>query len=342
MDKKHLIIGFIVAIAALYLTFRNVALDELLESLKAIKYFYLLPSVVLGFLIFVLRAYRWKFLVHSIKETSARRLMAPLCIGFMGNLLPARAGEFIRAYLLGKKEGISVSASFATIFVERIFDMLTLLAMTVWLLLFRSEVFDGIDGFGGYSMVELLKKFGWFSLALSMGIIVFSYSLVHWNEKMTGMIRVLLSPFSEKFKNKVLHLVDSFSTGLHILKDFKAIAIVSLLSLAVWLASTLAYYPIYLAFGFDELPLTSMVVLTVVVCVLISLFPTPGFLGSFQVGCVVALHNIFHVPEAQAASFGMVTWATQFGALIALGSFYILKEGFSLKQLANAKEEVDV
>lgn len=342
MDKKHLFIGLFIAGAALYLTFRNVALDELILSLKSIEYFYLVPAMGLGALSFVLRAYRWTFLVSSLKKTSTGRLMAPLCVGFMGNLLPARAGELIRAYLLGKKEGISVSASFATIFVERIFDMLSVLAMAVWLLLFQSSIFDGIAGFGGHSMIDLLKKFGWLSLALSLGIIIFSYSLVHWNEKMTAIIKVFLRPFPEKLGNKVLHLVDSFSTGLHILKDFKAIAMISLLSLVLWFVITFSYYPVYLAFGLNDLPPSSLVALTVIVCVFISLFPTPGFLGSFQVGCVVALHNIFHVPEAQAASFGMVTWTVQFGALIALGSFYLLKEGFSLKQLAHVKDEVDV
>ncbi len=341
MDKKHLIIGILIAGAALYLTFRNVSGQELMESLKRIQYVYLLPSMFIGFLSFFLRAYRWKFLVKSIKETTTARLMGPVCIGFMGNLLPARAGEFIRAFLLGKKEGISFSASFATIFVERIFDMLVLLVLTVWLLLFKSDIFEGIDGFGGYSMIALMHKFGWFSLALSFCIIAFSYALIHWNEGMVRLIKFFIRPLPENFQEKILHLADSFTSGLHILKDFKSIIIVTLLSFVVWGMIMFSYYPIYLAFGFTDLSLSSCVVLMVIVCVFISIFPTPGFLGSFQLGCVVTLHNIFGIAETEAASFGMVTWATQFGILIIFGTYYIFVEGFSLKQLTHAQEEME-
>ncbi len=341
MNKKHLYIGLVVTAAALYLTFRNVSFNELMSSLRQIEYLYLLPALFLIFLTFLLRAYRWKFLVFSVKETTTARLMSPLCIGFLGNLLPARAGEFIRAYLLGKKEGISFSVSFATIFVERIFDMLILLAMIVWLLLFKSDLFEGIDGFGGYSMMELLQKFGWFSLILSLSIIAFSYALIHWNEGMTRLIKFIIRPFSEALREKILHLVDSFVSGLHILKDFKSLAIIAVLSLFLWSIICLSYYPIYLAFGFNDLPLSSLVVLLIVVCVFISIFPTPGFLGSFQIGCVVALHNIFHVAEAEAASFGMVSWLVQFGVLASLGTYYALKEGLTIHQLAHVKEEID-
>lgn len=341
MDKKHLLVGLVITVAALYLTFRNVSLSELIVSLRQIKYFYLIPAMFLIYLTFLLRAYRWKFLVSSVKETTAWRLMPPVCIGFLGNLLPARAGEFIRGYLLGKKEGISISASLATIFVERIFDMLTLLVMIVWLLLFKSNLFEGIEGFGGYSMIELLHKLGWVSLVVSLGIIAFSYSLIHWNEKMMRIILFFLRPLSENLKQKILHLIDSFVSGLHILKDFRSLAIVTALSFAVWAGIVLSYYPIFLAYGFNDLPISSVVVLTVVVCVFITIFPTPGFLGSFQIGCVVALHNIFHIDETISASFGMVSWAANFGFLAVIGTYYIIQEGLSFKQLAHVQEEIE-
>ena len=310
-------------------------------SLQKIDYVYLLPAVILNYFTFLLRAYRWKFLVLSLKKTTTARLMGPVCVGFMGNLLPARAGEFIRAYLLAKKESLDFSASFATIFVERIFDMLSLLVFIIWLLLFRSDLFEGIDGFGGYTMIEVLQKLGWVSLIVSMGIIVFSYALIHWNERMMGLINFFTRPLPEKFREKIMRLMNSFAGGLHILKDFKSVVRVILLSTALWTVITLSYYPFFLAYGLQDLPFSSVVVLMVTVCAFITVFPTPGFLGSFQIACVVALHNIFHVAEAEAASFGMVAWAVGFGFLILIGTFYILREGLSIKQLAHVQEEMD-
>jgi len=341
MDKKHLFIGLGFAALALFLTFRNVSIQDLAASLQRIDYLYLLPAVVLNYLVFLLRAYRWKFLILSLKETTAARLMGPVCVGFMGNLLPARAGEFIRAYLLAKKESLDFSASFATIFVERIFDMLFLLGFIVWLLLFKSDLFEGIDGFGGYTMMEVLQKLGWISLVMSVGIVAFSYALIHWNEKMMNLINLFLRPLPERFREKILRLIDSFASGLHVLKDFKSVASVVLLSAALWAMITLSNYPIFLAYGWGDLPFSSLVVLMVTICAFITVFPTPGFLGSFQIACVVAMHNIFHVAEAEAASFGMVTWAVSFGFLIFIGTFYILREGLSIKQLTHVQEEMN-
>jgi len=342
MDKKHLAIGFFIAAVALYLTFRNVSLHELITSFQNIRYGYLLPAVILAGLTYVLRAYRWKFLISALKVTSTSRLMGPLCIGFLGNLLPARAGELIRAYLLGKKEGIGFSASLATIVLERVFDFLTMLAMTLWLVLYKSDLFENIDGFAGFSMMELLRKFGWFAFLLSIGLTAFSYALLHWHDRMIRLITIFVRPFPQKFGEKALHLAASFTSGLHILKDWKSLVIISLLSLVLWALITLANYPMYFACGFHDLPLSSLVVLQVSIAAFITIFPTPGFLGAFQIGCVLALHNIFQVSDADAASFGVVTWVAQFGLVGVLGSYYIVREGISFKQLARVAEEVDV
>jgi uncharacterized protein (TIRG00374 family) len=57
-----------------------------------------------------------------------RRLFPVVVIGYMGNnVYPARAGEVIRAYVLRRREGVSISASLATIIVERVFDGLVML-----------------------------------------------------------------------------------------------------------------------------------------------------------------------------------------------------------------------
>ena len=119
MNKKHLnlIIGLIIVVLFSYIAFKNVSLEELGKALKAVKYIYLIPAVMFVALTFLFRAMRWRYLVSSIKDVKTTHLFSPLMIGFMGNVLPARAGEFIRAYLLGKKENISFSASFATIVV---------------------------------------------------------------------------------------------------------------------------------------------------------------------------------------------------------------------------------
>ena len=74
------------------------------------------------------RTWRWHYLLRPLKRVPLGRLFPIVVIGYMGNnVYPARAGEFIRAYVLKRNEDVSASASFATIVVERIFDGIVML-----------------------------------------------------------------------------------------------------------------------------------------------------------------------------------------------------------------------
>jgi uncharacterized protein (TIRG00374 family) len=160
MNKKHLILGLIIVVVFSYLVFKNVSLTDLQNAFKEVEYLYLLPAVLLVALTFLFRAMRWRYLISSIKEVKTLRLFSPLMVGFMGNVLPARAGEFIRAYLLGKKENVSFSASFATIFVERLMDMLIFLLLLVGVLFFSADTFAQGDAGSNHRLMGYMIKFG--------------------------------------------------------------------------------------------------------------------------------------------------------------------------------------
>jgi len=83
------------------------------------------------------RTWRWHYLLRPLKSVPLGRLFPVVCIGYFGNnVYPARAGEVIRAFVLRRNEGISVSASFATIIVERVFDGLVMLLFVFFALPF--------------------------------------------------------------------------------------------------------------------------------------------------------------------------------------------------------------
>ena len=122
------LIVLVIAIGTLYYTLQNVSYKELETSLKNAELMYILPGLVLIVLSYVTRAYRWQILLRTFKKIPVKEIYSPLMIGFMGNVLPARAGEFLRAYLVGKKNDITFSGAFSTIIVERLFDLVCLLA----------------------------------------------------------------------------------------------------------------------------------------------------------------------------------------------------------------------
>ena len=157
---RQLIIGLGIAGAAVYFTLRNVSIKELMDSFKTIQYVYLLPAILLIISTYAVRAYRWQILVSPMKKVKLSAMLPPLMIGFMGNILPARAGEVLRAYLLGKQENIPFTGAIATIVVERLFDLLMLLLLFAWVLIFHADVFNSGSSWGGISIHSMATKFG--------------------------------------------------------------------------------------------------------------------------------------------------------------------------------------
>ena len=335
----QLIIGLIVAFAAVYYTMRNVSVSELMESFRHVNYIWLLPTFVLMCLTYVARAIRWRVLLLPVKEARTIELFSPLMVEFMAGVLPARAGELVRAYLLGKKFELSFASSLATIVVERLFDMILLLFLFSWILVFHGEIFDGDIAWSGISIKDLAFQFGIFSLALVLALIAFIYLLTFHNEKAMALVHWLVKPFSEKWQLKLILMTETFSQGLGVFRSLKALALIGVATAGVWALIVLQYYPLYWAYGLQDKSATSLILLTVMVCILITVLPTPAFLGSFNAGVLIALHEIMGEAEVATVSFGFVAWGVNFAVIVLGGVYFILHDHISVRKLVEIEED---
>lgn len=121
-------IGIGISAFFLFLLFRKIDFHKLAAAFRELDYRYIPPALLLTFVSYFLRAVRWKFLLLPIKRTRLANLFPSTLIGYMANnLLPARLGEFVRAYSLGQKEQIGTSAVFASLVVDRLCDGFTVL-----------------------------------------------------------------------------------------------------------------------------------------------------------------------------------------------------------------------
>ena len=79
---------------------------------------------------YLVRAFRWQYLLAPIGPTKFWAAFETTVIGFSANfLLPARPGEVLRPYLLARREHLAGSAAFATIILERLLDLVTVLLL---------------------------------------------------------------------------------------------------------------------------------------------------------------------------------------------------------------------
>jgi len=341
MKSKNLqlLLGLVIAGVALYFTFRGVSFSEIFQNILSLKIRYLPLAVVIFLLSFVVRAYRWRELLKSVKPVSVNRIYSPLMIGFMGNLLPLRAGEFIRAFLLGKREDVGFSASFATVVVERLFDLLAVLLLFAGVLALQPDVFVPRGGGADPRVAAAIRSFGVVSLAMCLGIIAFCYFLVHQQKGTLRLVRVFTGVLPRGAQDRVEGILRSFTEGLGILRDPRGLLVSSLLTGALWAVIVFGNYPLYYCYQIQNvLPLSSLAILIVMIAIAV-MIPTPGFVGPFQFAVTFVLSDLYGIDKSVAVSFSLVVWFLQMGLIFLAGLFFIVRDNISFFEMSRTAEQ---
>jgi uncharacterized protein (TIRG00374 family) len=209
--KKKLYIGILVSVVFLYLAFRKVDYTELWQALKGANYWFIIPNIILGIFTMWMRAFRWKYMVNPIKKVGLGRLFSSVMIGFMGNnVLPARLGEFIRAYSLGSKENISKSASFATIVVERLFDGFSILFI-LWATLLL------------FPFPEWVKRGSNLFLLMNLGLLFFLIFLEIKTDSTVKFFQYIFRILPHKLRMKAEEILLKFISGLKVFRNVSSL-----------------------------------------------------------------------------------------------------------------------
>lgn len=333
-------IGIIISIGCLYFVFRNIDIVKLLHTLQAGNYVYLLLSMFLQLLTIWLRAERWKYLLAPIKPLTFRHLVPATMIGFMANnVLPARAGEFIRAYVIGKKENISKTSSFATIILERVCDMITMLLFLLFLLF--TVQFPQASNAGTTSFIspDILTKAGILSAMFVIGLLIFLVALKEFPRQTTSIARRLLQPLPASLAHKAIKLLESFRTGLQVLKTGRHLFFLVFWSLLVWFLAVVAAWLILEAFALD-LPFIAAIFVTVLTAFSVAVPSSPGYIGPFH--AAVSASVLFFVPDMDksvAAGIAIVFHLTCILPITLAGLYYLWKENLSFAEIQHAEEE---
>ena len=125
------ILGIAITLVCLALAVYGVNFAELQKALAGANYALIVPALLLWLVGYIARTLRWRAILAGSPVGSLTGLFGVLMVGFAtNNLLPARLGEFARAYLLRRRTGLRKTFVLASIFLERIFDGLALVAVT--------------------------------------------------------------------------------------------------------------------------------------------------------------------------------------------------------------------
>lgn len=266
-----------------------------------------------------------------VKPVATMHLFSATSIGFMANmLLPARLGEFVRAYVIGDKEKISKSASLATIVVERVFDGLTVILILVFLLLLIQFPESS------KSMEKELKFFGLLSALFYAGVMGFCFFLNMNKDRALKVLARAMSPLPRKISERACHFFESFAAGLCVIKEKRLLVIASLFSGMLWVLSAAINFVVLLAFNLS-LPIYAPFLLTVFQAFGVMFPSSPGFIGTFHAASVAGF-AFFGVGFNMALSVSIVMHAMSFFPTVALGFAFLWAEKLSFRKIRSLDE----
>jgi len=168
-------------------------------------------------------------------------------VGFASGLLVPRAGELLRPWLVSRRHPISTSAGFATIILERLIDLITVLALFALYLFVLPAPAAQVEG----RLTELLKLGGAVTGAVALGVLAFLLALHANAERVVGAVERLLARAPHWLAEPFGRILHAFSPGSPSCGPGPASREDRLQSLVVWLLIALGFYLNHLAFRID-------------------------------------------------------------------------------------------
>jgi hypothetical protein len=314
-------LGVLISIAFLYLALRGLHLEELGMALRVANYLWLIPGIAVYFLGVWARAWRWHYLLRPVKAISTHAMFPIVAIGYMGNnIYPARAGEVLRAVVLRRREGVPVSASLATIIVERVFDGVVMLAF-VFLNLPELARLTHDSGFVGD--IQSLALWG---AAAFFGVLLIFLLAAMFPQRAEQMVTFWVNRLApNRFRERILHLSNRFLGGLESLRSPREALMIFVTSLVIWLLETGKYWFVMQAFPF-EVSFFALMLMNGIVNLATTIPSAPGYVGTFDAPGIAVL-VAYNVPRAVAAGYTLVLHVALWLPITALGAYYLAREG---------------
>ena len=341
-NRTRLVLGLAptaVFLAVLFFLFIRSDYETWLDALSEANYVWLTPALVAYFISFYLRAFRWRYLLSPFADTTTARLYPVVIVGYMANnILPLRAGEFVRSYYLSRREPVNGATALATIIVERVFDGLLML-----LLLFAGVLFLPFSGLpeGVREAVDIPV---WAAAAVMVvpfvgGFAVIILAALHPQKFLAvgnGLARRLHLP--TRFRALISAFAKRFIEGFEGLQRPGRLAKVAALTVPVWITEGVTYYFIALGFDLDShlgsqwLLVGSMLLIISLANLAISVPLSQGGVGPFEIFAALAL-VVLGVESVQASAYAVVLHATLLLPVIVVGLLYLAIRSISLGDL---------
>jgi uncharacterized protein (TIRG00374 family) len=284
---------------------------------------------------YLFRTIRWQYLLAPIGPTHFNAAFRMTVIGFAAStVLPARVGEVLRPYLLARREGLSATATFATIILERLLDLITVVLMLASFITIFDPGMTAVDP-RLYSAVKI-GALGAAALSLVTlgGVLVLSGHPALFD----ALLERLRGRLPDPLAAKVGSFGRAFLEGLAVIRRPTRLLNALLLSLPLWLSIATTIWLVPIAFGI-AVPFSGSFLLTALLVIGVAV-PTPAAIGGFHYFFRIGVMNFYNSPYDKAVGAATILHAISFIPVTIVGLLFMMQEGLGVGRARRLAGEV--
>jgi uncharacterized protein (TIRG00374 family) len=323
----RLLIAIGVSGACLYYATRGVAWADVTRQLGAARIEWVVGVALVSLACHVVRAQRWRILLRPVVASPFGAALSATLVGFGANMvLPLRLGEIVRPTLFARRVGIPLTPAVASIVVERVLDMLLVVACFVAATL-------------SFPKLAQYRAVGFVLGAVAAAAFAILYGLARNRQAADARFERVAPRLSLRAQRMVRPIVHGILDGARGLGDARTLFGVLVMSGVLWTLITATYALSFLAMDLP-VPLVSASLVTVVIVGFFAFMPqAPGFIGTWHAACVLSL-GLFGVSKDEAVGYAWLTWGVQMVLNVGAGAVALAFQDLSIRQLVVAPQDV--
>ena len=329
--------GLAVSLALLGWTLHDVNAREVLAHASRANPWLLLAAVALMTATFPIRTWRWRLMLRAGDDAPLpwMPLWHATAIGFMANnLLPARAGEFARAYVAKRQLPVRFTTALGSIGVERVMDGLVMVGLMA--VAIAAPSFPRNAMIGGTAVSRVAG-----GAALVFGaVLLVALAVVHRPAPWLSFFnRVTHRVLPARFADRLMQLAEGLIGGLEVLRRPGRFAAVVGWSLMLWLVNAAGFAMCFRAFAIP-VPAEGALLLQAIIGFGVALPSSPGFWGIYEIATRYTL-QVYGIGAGLAVSYAITYHLATFLPITILGLASLTRVHVRLGELQAAGRAVE-
>jgi uncharacterized protein (TIRG00374 family) len=311
---------------------RNAEFDRVWSAVASARADYLLLSAGLTIVTYLIRAERWQYLLGPLGPTRFGTVLRTTVIGFAASaVLPARAGEVIRPYLLARREGLSATAAFATIIVERVLDLVAVLLLLATFLIWFDPGLEARD-----SVVFSAIRYGGLVMApVAVAALAIMFFMAGHPDRLHAWLLEAEAVLPGAAARLIAKAAQMFAEGFAVVRRPERLVAAMAWSIVLWVSIAAGIWAVAAGFRI-AMPFTGGLLMLAPLVVGVAV-PTPGGVGGFHEAFRLGATAFFGADNNTAVGAAIVLHAISVGPVTLAGLLFTVQDGLKLGGIARGE-----